>query len=83
MGVKTEVAEKESEDSCEVREYVLKYKSKGIQQLLNFKFAGEMAEAIERGREHCSKMRYRFIYVDKLFVDLDQVETRYLKNETG
>lgn len=42
----------------------------------NFEFSGTMLDAINRGREHCIKMGYKFICVRPFLVDLYEQEKR-------
>ena len=42
----------------------------------NFEFPGTMLDAINRGREHCIKMGYKFICVRPFLVDLGEQEKR-------
>jgi hypothetical protein len=43
---------------------------------LNFPFDGTMTEAMQRAREHCDVMGYRFIKIRPFIVDLDDRERR-------
>lgn len=42
----------------------------------HFVFAGEMKDAIQRGKRHCENMSYRFIRVQPFFSSLDEDEKR-------
>lgn len=44
---------------------------------LVFPFVGEKDEAINRGREHCKRMNYKFIHVEPFIVDLDATERNF------
>jgi hypothetical protein len=48
-------------------------------QFKNFIFDGTMREAMQRGREHCSRMNYRFGSVRPFILDLDYQEQRYFE----
>lgn len=45
---------------------------------LVFPFDGDKDGAIRRGREHCSRMNYKFIHVEPFFVDLDKTERMHI-----
>lgn len=44
---------------------------------LVFPLDGEKDEAIRRGRDHCTRMNYKFIHVEPFIVDLDLTERQF------
>lgn len=65
------------------RAYTLRYKHRGILKDENFVFAGNLSEAVDRARRYCSVMRYKFVYVNPFFVNLDEMEERFKRLEVG
>lgn len=43
---------------------------------LNFRFSGGLKDAIERAKQHCSKMGYRFQFVAPFIINLDKEEAK-------
>ena len=59
------------------RTFILYYHFRAAKPLdLVFTFDGNLPEAIERGKKHCTVMNYRFIKVRPFIVDLDEREAR-------
>lgn len=89
MANKTVVEEKEEKEAEKeiivhsLCEYDLKYRSRGITQHLLFKFSGDRTAAIERARLYCQNMRLLFIYVDDMYINLDEHEQRMLQRDNG
>ena len=42
-----------------------------------FELPGTLVDAINRGRDHCVKMNYKFIHVEQYLLDLDAVERNF------
>ena len=63
-------------DSAKEREriFVLHFKHQNQIKQKNFNFRGPLKEAIERGKDHCNKMGYRFVLVRPFVVDLTHQE---------
>lgn len=47
-----------------------------IQKAFDMPEGSTLMEAIVRGREHCARMNYRFLYVQKFVHNLEEDETR-------
>ena len=64
------------------RTYILYYHFRAAKPLdLVFTYHGTLPEAIERGKQHCERMQYRFIKVRPFIVDLDEREVRRNQEE--
>jgi hypothetical protein len=70
---------KETEEILEERSYQLDYKSGQKVWHKYFKFRGNLADAISRGRRHCTVMGYWFVNVSPHIVDLDIQERDYMQ----
>lgn len=70
-------------EELEERSYQLDYKSGQKVWHKYFKFKGNLADAIRRGREHCTVMGYWFVNVSPHIVDLDIQERDYKQAQEG
>lgn len=56
--------------------YTLYYRNGSSILTRNFQIIGDIRTAEARGKGHCEKMRFRFLYVSHLISDLDIIEKR-------
>ena len=66
----------------ELRSFALLYKHRNQVETKHFPFVGHLADAIQRGQEHCNVMGYKFVQVRPFFIDLDLQEA-HLKENRG
>lgn len=49
----------------------------------NFSFAGSLPQAVDRAREHCKIMNYKYIFVRPLVCNLDEEEDQHLNRKAS
>lgn len=59
----------------EMQHFVLRYKHRGAPKMLEFQ-AKDLEAGILRGRQHCQVQGYKFIYVEPVHQNLDELDKR-------